>query len=169
MKQIPRAVVAVIATLLVGCGTSSRASGDKVSPQDARQLVETAVQATLDGKYSTLCDLAASKPRCERELGSSLKERTPKGPPTVACMYQLFDKRNWWGRTVVTGGQVLVVQGMDGQGHPFETEVLVFHDGKQLVAQNIIWWSGMGIAEKEPGKSVTTGSGAAPPQAGKCQ
>lgn len=166
-KEIWTTVLA-FALLVGGCGGNSggRASGNGVTEQDARQLLEKAVQHTLDGNYSGLCELAASPSICQREVASDLRARVPKAPPTVACAYQLPDEQDPSGRTVVSGGQVLVVQGTDGQEKPFETEVLVFHDGKRLVAQNVIWWSGMGIAQGEPGTPSATASG---PSQGKCQ
>lgn len=126
-----------------------------VTEQDARDLFAQAVDQTLERDFRSLCGLANSRSMCEIDLKSGALERAPTQWPKVACADEVPDVVGAKGRSL--GGRVLVVDGVDGRGRRFVTEVLVFHDGKRLAAINAVWWSGRGIAvPTEPGHGSTS-------------
>lgn len=145
---------------LTGCGTLAPRATTEATAKD---LLDRAVRRTLNGDFAGLCATAASQAMCESDLKSGLRERAPQEPPQILCAYSLADRRD--GTHVIRGGQVLVVQGKDGTGHPYTTDVFVFHDGEQYVSQNTVWWSNRGIAQKPADGTAKT---AGPAQQDRC-
>lgn len=164
-RSRPAQAAALIGLLLLAAACSggpARKIADRppVTEQAARDLLTQAIDHTLAGDFESLCGLA-NRPMCEGDLKSGALASVPKQAPTVACSYAIPDVVSDRGRSL--GGQVLVVDGVDGKNRRFVTEVLVFHDGDRLMAINAVWWTGRGIAQSsEPGRGSTAAAPATP-------
>ncbi|MBP2017922.1 hypothetical protein J2Z79_001308 [Symbiobacterium terraclitae] len=133
----------LLAALVLLHGCSSVPTPQQVTEAQARSFFDQAVHAALThDDVTTLCDLAGSRTNCLLDL-ERLQERTPTEAPEILCTYELPSQQTE--RAALVGGQVLVVAGADGKGDPYQTEVLVFHDGQDLKGTNIVWWSNRGI------------------------
>lgn len=146
--------------LLMGC--SSVPTPQRVTEEQARTFFDQAVNVALSDNVDALCDFASTPSNCTRDL-MSMQERIPKQAPEILCAYELLPQRTE--HAMLSGGQVLVVSGLDGMENPFRTEVLIFHDGHQLRGTNIVWWSnrGIGSAKLSEGDSGRAGSSATTP------
>lgn len=133
----------LLAALVLLHGCSSVPTPQNITEKQARSFLDQAVHAALNhDDVTTLCDFAGSRTNCLVDL-ERLQERVPKEAPEILCTYELPSQQTE--RAILVGGQVLVVAGLDGKGDPYQTEVLVFHDGQELKGTNSVWWSNRGI------------------------
>lgn len=147
--------LSLVLGLLVGCASSTPA-GRPVTMEEASAFLDELVQTTLTGDLERLCgSLASTDPSCEVLLAHHGK-RLPTTQPQLLCSYELSTRQEE-GFTAL-GGRVLVLAGIDGAGKQYETELLIFQDGKELRAINAVWWSGMGIGVTEVLGGATTAS-----------
>lgn len=133
------AVFGVVAvTALVWAVLGAPTPHDPATEAEARAYLDKAIRAGLARDFRALCDLNGSVFNCETDLDSRDRATVPTAAPTsIEAFYAKAKGGN------ETPGWVLTVQGRNGQGLPYKTEVMVFkdHEGK-LTAINIVWWSG---------------------------
>lgn len=166
-RSRPGLVSALVGLLLLAAACSASPARrienrPPVTEQAARDLLAQAIDHTLAGDFQSLCGMA-NRSMCESDLKNGAQASVPKQAPKIACSYEIPDLVSERGRSL--GGRVLVVDGVDGTGRRFVTEVLVFHDGSRLIATNAVWWTGRGIAQSsEPGRG-SSAAGPATPEA----
>lgn len=140
-------VLLITAFGLLACSAPNQTSRNDVSAQEAKDLFHELVETTLQGDLDALCETAAAVSQCESELRNLSAERVPNEPPTISCIYPFENPSGG------PAGQVLVVQGVDGKGDEFVTEVAVWHETDDFVATNTVWWSGMGFSPESPAET----------------
>lgn len=139
-----------------------------VSEAEARGHFDRIVDAAQRKDFDALCRLAVPTCRAElqvvcpenfgpnltfpkgEELERVCRESVPPDPPAVVSSRHHPEKDGH------VGGRILVVRGVDGRGKPYETEVLIFRNGRGYLATHAVFWSGDKFeegnsAEGEPG------------------
>lgn len=146
--QSLRTLLLAVVLLLTACAPPAVRPDIRpdVTEADARAFLSQAVSLAMARDFTGLCNLGSGTGMCNIILGHGMKETVPNHLPKVVCSYRLPGRQYPDGGFSV-GGLVLVVEGVNGQGRPYETDVLVFHDGRSLSAINLVWWSGYGIAQ----------------------
>lgn len=138
-----------------------------VTDAEARGYFAKAVNAVEHKDFDALCRLNSSYGTCHAELqhecpesfpdlhlpeGEELeqvcRQAAPTGPPTIlrSCYWPAKNGR--------VGGRILVVQGVNGRGKPFETEVLVFRDARSFKSQHTVYWSGSKFSDSKSGEPI---------------
>lgn len=111
---------------------------EPVTEAEARGFLRRAVDAGLAGDFDALCDLSGARHNCEVNLEEGGADAPPDEPPSsVTARYVAV------GNGVETPGWVLTVQGREGRGLHYTTQVMVFRDEDNLLkGTNVVWWSG---------------------------
>lgn len=132
--------------------------GGPVSDEAARRYFDRIVAAVQNKDFEALCKLNGSAKVCWEELrvycpesfgsgpglqfpeGEELeqecRESVPSDPPTIAS------SRRQPSEGGTADGRVLVVEGVDGRGQPYETDVLIIRDKRSYKAIHAVFWSG---------------------------
>ncbi|MCA1843786.1 MAG: hypothetical protein LC792_11500 [Actinobacteria bacterium] len=139
-------VVALIGavTLLGGDGGDSE---KPVSEVEARAFFDQVVAAARARDWDKLCALNGAPANCQADLDSpfqKLRDTLPPDPPTIVAT-RFHEKQSADGST----GRVLVVEGTDGRGRPYRTEVMVSRYEGKLEGTNVVYWSGNEIFERD--------------------
>lgn len=131
-------------TLLGGGGGDSE---KPVSEAEARAFFDQVVAAGRARDFDKLCSLNGAPPNCYFALDSpfqKLRDTVPPDPPTIVET-RFHEKSSADGST----GRVLVVEGTDGRGRPYRTEVMVSRYEGKLEGTNVVYWSGHEIFEPD--------------------
>lgn len=124
----------------------SGSSGRPVSEAEARAHLAKLVAAGQARDFDQLCSLAGAVLNCRRLLDHAGRDAVPPDAPAVvsATYHEASDNGG-------TPGWVLVVEGTDGKGKPYQTEVLVFRDDEnRVVATNAVYWSNFKVYFGDP-------------------
>lgn len=119
-------------------------SEEPVSEAEARGFFDQIVAAAQARDWVALCALSGAKFNCEHDLDMIGRERLPPERPTVAET-RFHEKQSKDGST----GRVLVVEGTDGRGRPYRTEVMVQRYEGHLEGVNVVYWSNSEIFERD--------------------
>jgi hypothetical protein len=135
----------------------------EVSVEEAMNVLNQAIAYAQARDLGKLCDLSGSELMCQDQWEwADGGQAVPAEPPEIVDTYLLPTVHLKSGSRAV-GGRVLVVEGIDGLGKPYRTELLVFRSGgdwglnKKLAVINVIYWSGFGIAQCDENGSVEFG------------
>ena len=131
-------------TLLGGDGGDSE---KPVSEAEARAFFDQVVTAARARDWDKLCNLNGAPPNCHFELDSpfqKLRDTLPPDPPTIVET-RFHEKQSADGST----GRILVVEGTDGSGRPYRTEVMVSRYEGKLEGTNVVYWSSNEIFERD--------------------
>jgi hypothetical protein len=129
--------------LLGGDGDSEK----PVSEAEARAFLDQAVAAARARDWDKLCSLNGAPPNCRFDLDSpfqKLRETVPPDPPTIVET-RFHEEQSEDG----SAGRILVVEGTDGRGRPYRTEVMVSRYEGKLEGTNIVYWSSNEIFERD--------------------
>ena len=134
-------------SVVMACG--SRRAPETITVDEANELLARAEALAKAQDLDALCGMGGSVLLCERFWRNSLEwAGVPEEPPEITESYILPNRPLPGGQS--TGGRVLVLEGVDGQGRPYQTDFLVFDAGSYgLVPYNPVYWSGMNIAQVE--------------------
>jgi hypothetical protein len=136
-------LVAVLAGLALWWNSGS---GSDTPPTDAeaRAYFDRIVAAAQAQDWDGLCSLNGADFNCRVQLDTAGRDTAPTGPPTIVES-RFQDKQSADG----TPTHILVVEGTDGRGHRYHSEVGVFrYDGK-LAAINAVYWGGFEVFNRE--------------------
>lgn len=113
-----------------------------VTEAEARRHLNRIVAAAQRGDLAGVCRLNGSSLQCERMLDVIGRDRVPTQPPTVVGTRYVRKAPG------ATAGRVLVVEGVDGRGDRYRTEVFVFRESRfSFTATNAVYWSGATLIE----------------------
>jgi hypothetical protein len=145
------AIGLVIVVALIGAGALlSGDGGDSetpVSEAEARAFLDQVVAAARARDWDRLCGMNGAPPNCHFELDSpfqKLRDTLPIDPPTIVET-RFHEKQSADGST----GRILVVEGNDGSGRPYRTEVMVSRYEGKLEGTNVVYWSNNEIFERD--------------------
>jgi hypothetical protein len=144
------AIGLVIIVALIGAFTLLGGDSDSekpVSEAEARAFFDQVVAAARARDFDRLCSLNGAPPNCYFALDSpfqKLRDTVPPDPPTIVET-RFHEKDSADGST----GRVLVVEGTDGRGRPYRTEVMVSRYEGKLEGTNVVYWSGHEIFEPD--------------------
>jgi hypothetical protein len=114
-----------------------------VTEAEARRYLARLVAAAQDHDLERLCHLNGAYLNCHKTLEYiGGPDTVPHDPPTVVgTRYHPKDPGG-------TAGRVLVVEGVDGRGRHYRTEVFVFRENRfHFKATNGVYWSGARFIE----------------------
>lgn len=160
VRWIVIAVVVIIGVCVSTTVFGGNGNDEEVSVEEATSLLNQAVAYAQGRDLDKLCELAGSKGLCQSqwELAGG-GQAVPAEPPEIVDTYLLPTVRLKWGGRIV-GGRVLVVEGLDGLGKPYQTEFFVFRSRDSglngLAVTNVVYWSGYGISQCNEDGSWTT-------------
>lgn len=140
----------VVVALLIGAvallGGEGGDSEDFVSEDEARFFLDQAVAAARARDWDRLCNLNGAPPNCHFALDSpfqNLRDTLPPDPPRIVETRFLEESAEG------AGGRILIVEGTDGRGKPYRTEVLVSRYEGKLEGTNVVYWSSHEIFDRE--------------------
>ena len=142
----------MIALLCLGGALAACAAATAPPPpaiEDAEALLEEIVQAGLAREWERLCANASGT--CESELRGN-EDRAPTEAPRVVATEVITGSSA--GGVSSASGVLFVLCGVDGQGRPYESEVLVFDEGSRLLATAAVYWTGMRVGVGRPPTTV---------------
>lgn len=113
-----------------------------VTETEARAYLNRIVAAAQARDFTTMCRLNGAVSNCETQLRLAGKDAVPTDPPRVTG--SRYHPKGRGG----TAGHVLVVEGIDGHGRPYRTEVFVFRENRyNFKAINAVYWSNFRFVE----------------------
>ena len=127
---------------IAACFSGGPPAGTIPTVEEAQGHLDEIVRLARAGDFEGLCLLGDAN--CENSLEIAGQDAVPPDPPKIVGT-----------RTVPTtvsnglqarGGIVFVLCGIDGRGEPYDSEMLVFHDGNGLRAINPVYWGRTRIA-----------------------
>ena len=133
----------VVVALLGGLGVwwNARGGGDRPpTDAEARAYFDRIVAAAQARDWDRLCGLNGARFNCQVQLDTVGRDSVPSDRPTVV-------ESRFQGKQSAdeTPGRILAVEGTDGRGHRYHSEVGVFrYDGK-LAAINAVYWGGFEV------------------------
>ena len=140
-------VVVALPAMFAVLGGGDSDSERSPSEAEARAFFERVVAAGQARDWDRLCKLNGAPPNCYADLDSpfqKLRETAPADPPRIVET-RVHEKSSPDGST----GRVLVVEGTDGRGRPYRTEVMVSRYEGKLEGTNVVYWSGHEIFEPD--------------------
>jgi hypothetical protein len=143
-------ILLLIALVALVAGCSSHATENQlITVAEATAVLDQGVAYVqahdLAGLGALADDLLMTETRLNN-LGGW--DAAPNEPPTIVGNYLLSDVH--YGGYVATGGRVLVLEGIDGLGKPYHSEVLVFHTDGKLALLNATYWDNSTIGAGLP-------------------
>ena len=130
-------VVIFLAIALVGCGTSANEVAAVTLPE-AEAVLSNAVALAQAHDLTGLGVLADDQSITLRTWQSTDEWTTlPADPPTIVDSY--VQKAG--------GGRVLVLEGTDGLGNPYHSELMVFRSDSRLIVANVLYWDNYRVSE----------------------
>jgi hypothetical protein len=146
-----RIAIAVVGAILIGVvgwlvlgGSGGGDSEEPVSEAEARGFFDRIVAAAQAQDWVALCGLSGARFNCEYDLDQIGRDRLPPERPTIVET-RFHEKQTKDGST----GQVLVVEGTDGRGRSYRTEVMVQRYEGHLEGVNVVYWSNSEIFERD--------------------
>jgi hypothetical protein len=135
-------LLAIVSTAAAVLLTRDGSGLPPVTEAEARAYLAQIVAAGQAHDFTALCNLNGAVLNCERQLALAGRDAVPKEPPTVVATR--FEGKETQEDTPTF---VLSVQGIDGRGKPYRTEVGVFwEDRGRLKAINAVYWSNFKVA-----------------------
>ena len=140
----------LLAVAVAACTSAGPAAGTIPSVGEAQHHLDEIVRLARAGDFEAMCALGDGN--CDNSLEIAGRDAVPAERPKIVTT-----------RTVPTtssngqqsfGGIVFVLCGIDGRGEPYDSEMLVFHDGNGLRAINPVYWGRTRIADT-PGTEGT--------------
>jgi hypothetical protein len=141
------AACAVLVAVLGGFALARTGGGEPdkpVSEAEARAYFGRIVAAAQARDWGKLCALNGSPFNCEMQLHTVGRDALPPEPPTIVES-RFHEKQFADGST----GRVLVVEGTDGLGRRYRTEVMVSRYEGHLEGTNVVYWSSAEIFERD--------------------
>jgi len=109
----------------------------RVTEAEARAYLTQIVAAGQAKDFTKLCNLNGAVNNCRRQLELVGTDAVPSAPPTIVGS-RFHDK----GASDDTPTYVLIVEGIDGRGKPYHTEVGIFWEERGVLkAINAVYWS----------------------------
>jgi len=142
MSTPSRFLPLAIAVLMTACSSGAPPAGTIPTVEEARVFLDRVVERAQAGDFEGLC--AIGDGNCKRHLEEAGRDAVPPGPPTIVRT-RTVQTTSSGGQTSL-GGVVFVLCGIDGHGDQYDSEMLVFNDGKGLRAINPIYWGRTRIA-----------------------
>lgn len=133
-----------LAAALGYLGTRPTGTPAPVSEAEARGHLERLVAVALDGDLGGLCALNGAVANCARGLAGA-RDAVPRTAPS-SITARFVDGRDE-GR-----GWVFDLEGVDGKGAAYDSQVMVFRDHEgRLKAINAVWWTGSRVVIRDDG------------------
>lgn len=142
--NIYRYVCIAVTALLVGCAVPPHPDSTAISIAAAQQVLARAERHAQARNFQALCELGDFVRMCEQELQTQgVRAAVPHESARLIDTYILPKNGQF------SGGRVLVIEGVDGNGTPYHTEVLV-HYGQagHLTLLMPIYWTGTTVADE---------------------
>lgn len=132
---------ALLAVIMSAC-VAMPAAPTVPSDTQARDLLQRATTLAQQGRFDELCSLGGTA--CSKFLSAVGVTAVPKSSPTILKSEPEFPQPVDQGQ-LTAAGRKLTVCGIDGNGRPYRTEMLVTWRDGQLHLVEPIYWSGMTI------------------------
>lgn len=140
------AVLGVAAALFLSRGDSGL---PPVTEAEARAYLAQIVAAGQVHDFDKLCSYNGAVLNCRRQLELAGTDAVPPQPPKVVATR--FDEKETSDDTPTF---VLTVEGIDGRGKPYHTEVGVFWEERGVLkAINAVYWSNFKVLGPNDGTS----------------
>jgi len=130
-------VTGLVAAALLWWPHGTDAGSKAVTEAEARRFLAKIVAAAQAHDFDAMCALNGAVSNCRDQLGMVGKDSVPSEAPRVVGFR--FDPKD---SPDDTPTWVLVIEGVDGHGKPYHSEVGVFwEDSKHLKAINAVFWA----------------------------
>ncbi len=144
--KIATAVIVCLAVALV-IACSKTGANNYPSVDEATSVLNQAVAYAQSRDIEGLGRLSQDKSMASIILNNIGGWQTvPTDPPQIVNTYILPTVQLKSGGEA-TGGRVLVLQGTNGLGKPYQTQFLVFRAGSQFGVINVIYWDGFSVGQ----------------------
>jgi hypothetical protein len=161
-KRVLGLGVAAVAALSFGVWWWTRIT-PPVTEAEARAYLDRIVAAARARDFDKMCRLNGAVHNCRVQLAQAGEYAVPPSPPRVV------GTRYYKEGDGSVAGRALVVEGVDGCGKNYRTEVFVFRENRfHFKSINAVYWSNYKIIEGNvlsPDPAPTTGPGATHPPA----
>ncbi|MEE8602891.1 hypothetical protein [Euzebya tangerina] len=127
----------LLVVALTGCGLIE--TRQNISEEQARELLDQAVDLVASGRSDRLCALSPSEATTCPDTLDTAGPVAPTTPPAVTCVVALPDEGP------LRRGTALVVEGTDGNGEAYTSEFIVFDDGDAVGVLDAVYWSGLAV------------------------
>ena len=134
--MIHRRLPLILVLAVAACTQAGPPAGTIPSVDEARRHLDEIVRLAQAGDFEGMCALGDLN--CQDSLEMAGRDAVPGDPPRVVAT-RTVPTTNSSGQQSL-GGVVLVLCGVDGRGKPYDSEMLVFHDGNELRAINPVYW-----------------------------
>ncbi len=156
MKKISAIVLfAALTVISSACGPDWR-KPETISLEEAIYVLDQSFESVRQRNLDALCELGGSVLSCERRWHNSGEwDSAPSSYPNLISSMILPDIEMSNG-TTSRGGRLLVLEGIDGYGDQYRSEILIFDEGgDNLVALNPVFWINTRIARSnDDGSSI---------------
>jgi hypothetical protein len=143
-------VLMLVVYFCYGCVTGDSNNENKVSEAQSKEILNTIIMFASTKNVEKLCSFGASTTMTTRQLEDvGGWESLPSTPPTITNTYVINSIETK--SSIVLGGRVLILDGIDGLGNNYQTEFLVAYDSatKRIIVPYPIYWSGIKIRNDE--------------------
>lgn len=138
--------MAAVMLVLAACTDAYAPDYEIPTETEARDFLADAVAEVQDGDFVGLCDLAGgSEGNCPVLLQNGVQGAAPADEPQIVDTYVIPTITEADGSQRI-GGRVLVACGVDANGEPYRTELLIFWYGTELTALHPVYWSGVDVS-----------------------
>ena len=137
-----RVLLLALTVLVMACSSSAPPAGTIPSVDEALGFLDQVVERAQAGDFDSLC--AIGDGNCMGHLEDAGRDAVPPDPPTIVRTGTVPTTSS--GGQTSLGGIVFVLCGVDGNGDHYDSEMLVFHDGRGLRAINPVYWGKTRIA-----------------------
>jgi hypothetical protein len=131
-------------TLTVAACANSPSPPPPPSQEAALAYLDTVVTLVASGDAAAICSVGSAT--CEQILRMSDPASVPRSAPVVIGS-RVADPTRLADGTVLQGGRVLELCGLDGLDHAYHSEMLVFEIDGRLISTATPYWLGFGIAD----------------------
>jgi hypothetical protein len=133
--------VLLVLVALVGYWSWTRVT-PPVTEAEGRAYLNKIVAAARARDFEAMCRLNGAVANCRRQLTQAGADAVPPEPPRVVGTRYVPE------RDGSVAGRVLVVEGVDGRGRTYRTEVFVFRENRyHFKAINAVYWSNYKLIE----------------------
>ena len=133
---------------MLSCGLIGEGGPSTVDEESANEVLSQAKVFAVAHDIESLCGMGGSEIMCQRfwqDAGGW--EAMPTEDPTIVESY-VIESVPLSGGQQRTGGLVLVLEGLDGLGRPYQTDFFIFDAGSHgLAPYNPVYWSGMSLGK----------------------
>ena len=117
-----------------------------VTEAEARRYLDKIVAAAQAKDFDRLCHLNGAVLNCQWQLDLAGRDAVPSEPPSVTGSRYHPERKGG------TAGMVLIVEGTDGKGKHYRTEVFVFRENRyHFKATNAVYWSNFEFGDEAGG------------------